>query len=99
MCRPTRSRGPLRLAPLAEAGTLRLAVRPLGAPPRAFPSALSTGRSLRRCAGQRLPEVQAGRDLEDDDGGDHPVDGHAEGRPPPRVGLEMGAVLPEVLQA
>jgi hypothetical protein len=26
---------------------------------------------------QRLPEVQAGCDLDDDDGGDHPVDGHA----------------------
>jgi hypothetical protein len=43
--------------------------------------------------------VQASDDLDDDDGGDYPIDDHAEGWPPPRIGDEVGAVLPEVFQA
>src|SRR3954466_7125097 len=52
-----------------------------------------------RCAGNRLPEVQAGRDLDDDDRGHDEVDGHAERRPPARGIHEVSAVLPEVFEA
>ncbi len=49
-------------------------------------------------ATRALAEVHAGGDLADDDGGDDPVNDHAEGRPPSRVGDEVAAVLPEVLE-
>jgi hypothetical protein len=48
--------------------------------------------------GRESPEVQAGCDLDDDDRGDHEVDGHAERRLPAGVGDEVGAMLPEVLE-
>src|SRR5439155_686721 len=47
----------------------------------------------------RLPKVHASDDLDDDDRGDYPVDDHAEGWPPSRVGNEVGSVLPEVFEA
>ena len=43
--------------------------------------------------------MNAGDDLDGDDRRDHEVDHEAERRPPPCVGHELGAVLPEVLQA
>jgi hypothetical protein len=43
--------------------------------------------------------VDACGDLSDDDGGDDPIDGHAEWWPPSRVGDEVAAVLPEVLES
>jgi predicted MFS family arabinose efflux permease len=44
-------------------------------------------------------KVNAGGDLDGDDCRDHEVDHEAERRPPLRVGHELSAVLPEVLQA
>ena len=44
-------------------------------------------------------KVKARDNLEGDDRRDHEVDHEAERRPPPRVGDEVGAVLPKVLQA
>jgi hypothetical protein len=44
-------------------------------------------------------EVNPGDDLDDDDRRDHEVDHQAERRPPLRIGHEVSAVLPEVLQA
>src|SRR5205814_9821799 len=44
-------------------------------------------------------EVDARRDLDEEDGGDEPVDGSAEGWPPARIGDELVALLPEVLES
>jgi hypothetical protein len=43
-------------------------------------------------------EVHAGHDLDGDDRRRHPVDDEAERRPPTRVGDELTAVLPQVLE-
>jgi hypothetical protein len=43
--------------------------------------------------------LHAGRDLDDDDRGYDPVDGHAERWPPSGVGDEVAAMLPEILEA
>jgi hypothetical protein len=47
--------------------------------------------------GWRPSSVHAGRDLDDDDRGDDPVDDHAERRPPSGVGDDVAPVLPQVL--
>jgi hypothetical protein len=43
-------------------------------------------------------KVDASDDLDGDDCRDHPVDHKTERRPPPCVGDELTAVLPEVLE-
>jgi hypothetical protein len=45
-----------------------------------------------------MVEVHAGHNFDSDDRRRHPVDDEAERRPPTRVGDELTAVLPQVLQ-
>jgi hypothetical protein len=72
-------------------------------PIRAWLTLTETGRLVSerprvRFVVDRLPKVQASNDLDHDDRGEYPIDDHAEGWPPSRIGDEVGAVLPEVFE-
>ena len=94
---PSRRRGPR--------GPVSISVSPIGATRGGLAWSTSNSSYVQRdnqrvgFVVDRLPKVHASDDLDGDDRGDHPVDDHAEGWPPPRVRNEVGSVLPEVFQA